>query len=106
MSSQQRRFTRRQKRQSDAPALHVSQSELGALNAQLRNFISQAPAGPQGEVDLGHEGDSLTLPEDATLEEIQATLARLRGVQHRFDQQRLEPGDWQLLRALLQRAAR
>ena len=106
MSSQQRRLTRRQKRQSGAPALHVSPSELGALNAQLRNFLSQAQAGPQGEVELAHEGDSLTLPEDATLEEIEATLAKLRGVQHRVEQQRLEPGDWPLLRALLQRAAR
>jgi hypothetical protein len=107
VSSQQRRLARRQKRQSGPPrpALHVSPSEQGELNAQLRNFLSQGQAGPQGEVELAHEGDSLTLPEDATLEEIEATLAKLRGLLHRVEQQRLEPDDWPLLRALLVREA-
>lgn len=103
MSSLQRRLARRQKRQSRAPrpALHLRSSEL----VELKSFLAQAQAGPLGEVELAREGDSLTLPEDATLEEIEATLAKLRGLLHRVEEQRLEPDDWPLLRALLLREA-
>jgi hypothetical protein len=71
---------------------------------ELKSFLAQAQAGPLGEVELAREGDSLTLPEDATLEEIEAALARLRALLHRVEEQQLEPDDWPLLRALLQEA--
>jgi hypothetical protein len=102
VSSLKRRLARRQKWQSrhPRPALHISPSEQGAL----KGILSQLRAGPLGEAGLACEGSSLALPEDATLEEIEATLAKLRGLLHRVEQQRLEPDDWPLLRALLREA--
>lgn len=105
MSSLKRRLARRQKRQSrhPRPALHIGPSELGELG-ELKGILSQLRAGPLGEAGLAREGNSLALAEDATPEEIEATVAKLRALLHRVEQQRLEPDDWPLLRALLQEA--
>ena len=42
------------------------------------------------------------LKEDATPEQLQDTLDRLRQVLHRAKQRRLEPDDWAIVSALLQ----
>ena len=42
------------------------------------------------------------LKEDATPEQLQDTLDRLRQVLHRAKQQQLEPDDWAIVSALLQ----
>jgi UDP-N-acetylmuramyl pentapeptide synthase len=43
----------------------------------------------------------LALGEDATLEQIQATVAKLRQVLQRVERQELEPEDWAVLSAVL-----
>ena len=48
------------------------------------------------------EEADLTTSDDATLEEIEATLDRLRKLQHRVEQQELEPDDWAVLRAMIE----
>jgi hypothetical protein len=50
------------------------------------------------EREVAHAGADLALAEDATLEQIEATVEKLRQVLQR---QELEPEDWALLRAVL-----
>lgn len=52
---------------------------------------------------LASQDSVLGLTDDATLEEIEATVARLRELWHRVDQRQLEPDDWAFIRALLVR---
>jgi hypothetical protein len=51
---------------------------------------------------VAHAGAGLALGEDATLEEIEATVEKLRQVLQRVDRQELEPEDWAVVRAVLQ----
>ena len=49
-------------------------------------------------------GTDLALGEDATLEQIEATVEKLRQILERVDRQELEPEDWAVLRAVLREA--
>jgi len=59
------------------------------------------------ERELVREDDALAgLKEDATLEQFEATLNRLRQVRERAKQRQLEPDDWALLRAVIEEEMR
>ena len=54
------------------------------------------------EGKCAREEADLAMSDDATLEEIEATLDRLRKLQNRVERQELEPDDWALLRAMIE----
>lgn len=60
----------------------------GHRSAERERAAAQAAAG-------------LALGDDATLEQLQATVAKLREVLQRVERQELAPEDWAVLRALL-----
>ena len=47
------------------------------------------------------EDGNLELPEEESLEQIEASLARLRQLIERIERQHLEPEDWALVRAMV-----
>lgn len=53
------------------------------------------------ERQFAREEIGLALTDDATPEQLKATLDRLRQLHERVEQQRLEPDDWALLRAVI-----
>lgn len=53
------------------------------------------------ERQFARSATGLALTEDATPEQIEATVDRLRQLGKRIDQRQLEPGDWALIRALV-----
>lgn len=59
-----------------------------------------------GELEraVAHAGAGLALGEDATLEQLEATVEKLRQVLQRVDRQELEPEDWAVLGAVLREA--
>jgi hypothetical protein len=56
------------------------------------------------EREVALAGTDLALAEDATLEQIEATVEKLRQILQRVDRQELEPEDWAVLRAVLREA--
>jgi hypothetical protein len=56
------------------------------------------------EREVANAGADLALGEDATLEQIEATVEKLRQVLQRVDRQELAPEDWAVLRAVLREA--
>jgi hypothetical protein len=53
------------------------------------------------ERQFAREQGGLALTDDATPEQLKATVERLRELGHRIEQRQLEPGDWALIRALV-----
>ena len=53
------------------------------------------------ERQFAREQAGLALTDDATPEQLKATVDRLRQLGHRIDLRQLEPGDWALIRALV-----
>jgi hypothetical protein len=56
------------------------------------------------EREVALAGTDLALAEDATLEQIETTVEKLRQILQRVDRQELEPEDWAVLRAVLREA--
>jgi hypothetical protein len=63
-----------------------------------RRFQRRAKLKQEAAVDDG----GIALSEEASLEEIEARLARLRQLLERVDREELEPEDWALVRSIAQ----
>ncbi|HEY6728745.1 MAG TPA: hypothetical protein VI197_32260 [Polyangiaceae bacterium] len=64
-----------------------------------RRFQRKAKLKPESAVEDG----GLALPEEESLEQIEASLARLRQLMDRVEHRQLEPEDWALVRAIAQK---
>jgi hypothetical protein len=78
------------------------QAQIGDERAMLAKRRNHRSAELEREVALA--GTDLALAEDATLEQIEATVEKLRQILQRVDRQELEPEDWAVLRAVLREA--
>ena len=56
------------------------------------------------EREVALAGTDLALAEDATLEQIEATVEKLRQVLQRVDRRELKPEDWAVLSAVIREA--
>ena len=63
-----------------------------------RRFQRKAKLKQESAVEDGN----LELPEEESLEQLEASLARLRQLYQRVEQEELEPEDWALVRGMVQ----
>jgi hypothetical protein len=76
------------------------QAEIGderCMGAK-RRFQRRAKLKQESTVEAGEHA----LPEEESLEEIEASLARLRQLMERVERRQLEPEDWALVRAIVE----